>query len=71
MTGPMLRAPAGRSRRLRLAALVLTGTILGLFLTVNWRDAGSSHSWIWYPMGIEHGAIDEVPRLGASGHDRD
>lgn len=43
-----------------LVVLVLAGTVLALFLTVNWRDAGSSHSWVWYPMGIEQGAIPTV-----------
>jgi len=51
--------PAPPLRRF-LIVLVLASTVLGLFLTVNWRDAGSSHSWVWYPMGIEHGAIPTV-----------
>jgi 4-amino-4-deoxy-L-arabinose transferase-like glycosyltransferase len=48
--------PAPPLRRF-LLVLVLSGTFLGLFLAANWRDAGSTHPWIWYPMGVEHGAI--------------
>lgn len=49
-----------------LLALVLGGTFLGLFLAANWRDAGSDHAWIWYPMAVEQGAIPAVVWLLAA-----